>query len=127
MKKTVKSKAALHALALERGLSVKDSRGRTFNDGKKVSKPAPKPPAPKVEAPPPPPPKPIEIDTASLERAVEGMAGGLAQNTEIMQSVAAQLARQASSTKKRHGWSFNVFRDDDGLIEKIIATPVAAN
>lgn len=133
MRKTVKNTEGLRKLALEKGVEVTDSRGRKFNTAKATATQRPKP-APKPAAPPPPPepPKPIMLDTAQLERVVENMAAGVANSTELMRDVAAQMAAQTARIikaggKVNSGWIFDVRRDDEGFIEQIIATPRRLN
>ncbi len=125
MKRKVKSKEDLRKLALRRGATVTDERGRKFNaDGKAMqvrSKPKAKPP--------PEPKGPTSEEV--LATGLESIALKLGASQDVTQGTLTHLRDQIDAMaatphipdQPRHGWVFDVRRNDDDLIDQIIASP----
>lgn len=129
LRRKVKDVDELKRVALERGMTIKGASGRVFNSAKVKAKPLPKAPPPAPE----PPAPPIEVPVGpnqheiALIRQMEEIAAGINASASVTRDLAVQIASKTETKSGPHGWTFDIERGDDGLIERIIANPRRLN
>jgi hypothetical protein len=112
--KTVKTKADLTRFAVSRGAVAKMADGGLVNAGRmKASIKRPTPPAPKEL----PAPKPAEIpDNTGVSDAVRALAE---QQVALTKAIADHITR----VPPKCGYEFDITRDADGFMKRVVATP----
>lgn len=132
--KRVRSKDDLTRLALERGASVKGAGGKMINASRSTTKLPPKQAAAKPVATEEPKPTPAPAPTpgpdpaaVALGQQLEQVAIGIEGNNMVIRDVVKQMQGLAETSKPVSRWVFDVERDDDGFIERIVATNVSVN
>lgn len=132
MRRKVKDAAELKRLALQRGMTVKDPKGRVFNAAKAKGKPPPKvkpKPAPEPVMPAMVHSKPIDPNPhdAALIRQMEQIGENISVNSTVMRDLAVQIASKADRKASPHSWTFEFERDENNYLTRIIANPRRLN
>lgn len=130
MKRKVKTAEDLTRLALSKGAIITKPDGRKFNTAKKTAKPRPKikpkPPAPEPDPIPPAPPGPNEHEIALVHK-MEQISESMNASAAVTRDLAIQIASKTETKSGPNGWTFDIERDENGYISRIVANPRRLN